>query len=98
MSHSANFYWSDWHRDRTRALGTRYVAPVRFQLGPPPWPDENTWSLICDFTDVVPATTSPVVATVSFLMEAAPHDRLTPGTKMWLYEGKDLVARVEVLD
>jgi hypothetical protein len=42
--------------------------------------------------------TAPAAATVSFMVASAPHESLAPGRELWLYEGKDFVARIEVLD
>ena len=74
-----------------------YVLPARFLEGPPPWKDD-TWSLACDF-DVPPAEQeSASIASVRFLVPAAPHGRLRSGATLWLYEGASLVATAEILD
>jgi hypothetical protein len=76
--------------------GLRYIGIGRFAEDGPTWPD-GAWSVLCRF-DVPPAEQgNPSTAHVSFLVDAAPHDRLAPGAKFELYEGPHAVASIEVL-
>jgi len=95
--HRALICWSASRTQRGLPNTLRYVHGIRFTEGPPPWPDE-TWSLVCTF-DISPSQQgNPSTARVRFLVDTAPHDRLKPGLKCWLYEGATQAAVVEVID
>jgi len=95
--HRARIRWSASLTQGGLPDTLRYVHPIRFTEGPPPWTDES-WSLVCTF-DTSPAKQgNPSIGRVGFLVDAAPHDRLKPGLKCWLYEGAAQAAVVEVLD
>ena len=60
--------------------------------------ESEGWSLICRF-DLAPVEQgSPSTAWVRFMAEDAPHERLTPGALLRLFErGSQKFARVEIL-
>lgn len=84
-------------RDRAGLPATlRYVGIGRFLED---IPGDDIWSVVLEFEVPPPEQVSDVSrATVRFLVEAAPHDRLQPGVRFSLYEGNAKVADVEVLD
>ena len=54
---------------------------------------------ICEFDSPPSEQGDPSTARVQFAMEAAPHDRLTPGALLQMFEPATLKhARVEILD
>ena len=69
-------------------LRTRCVMLSRFDDNP------RGWSLVLH--DLVPGA-DVTSAEVNFLVEAAPHDRLTPGARLTLLYGPHAVGVVEVL-
>lgn len=84
-------------RDRTGLPATlRYVGIGRFLDD---IRGEDVWSIVLEFDVPPPEQGSDVSrATVRFLVEDAPHDRLRHGVRFSLYEGNAKVADVEVLD
>jgi hypothetical protein len=67
------------------------------------WDDQprttEGWSLVCRFDSPPRDERIPSRAQVQFLMDSAPHDRLTPGTLLRLFESTTRqYATVEVLD
>lgn len=72
-------------------VGERYTAPA--SVGS--WSGTNwtvaSWSLIVN--EVHWMTQYQCAATVQYLFDEAPHDRLVPGAQFELYEGKRCVAR-----
>ena len=94
----ARVRWIEATKGRRTAppSGHRYVTIGRFCEDGPGWPD-GAWSVVVEF-DTPPAPRSvESMATVSFLMPSAPHERLQPGRVFTLHEGRAPVAEVEVL-
>ena len=95
--HRARIRWSASRAQRGLPDTVRYVHAIRFTEDPPPWPDES-WSLVCVFDTPPSQQGNPSIARVRFLVDAAPHDRLKPGVKCWLFEGPTQAAAIEVID
>jgi hypothetical protein len=76
-------------------IGPRYVAPVKFDSDSGDWPVE-AWSLVVDRIDA-PHGPNKWLARVGFLVDEAPHERLTDDADFGLYEGKRCVARGHVV-
>ena len=75
--------------------GHRYVTVGKFPDDGLGWPD-GAWSVVLEF-DIPPSRQgSPSLATASFLMDTAPHERLRPGSRFELYEGLRKVATVQL--
>ncbi|HJU69769.1 MAG TPA: hypothetical protein VJ650_16125 [Gemmatimonadaceae bacterium] len=96
-AHTARILWSPEQIARGLPGFTRTIDPTHFD-GADPIRDEG-WSLICDF-DVPPAEQDhPSTARVRFMVDWAPHERLAPGTVLWMFErATQKHARVEILD
>lgn len=74
----------------------RYVGIGRFDSDGPEWPD-GAYNVVCTFSEPPSEHGSPGEATVRFLVEDAPHERLAAGARFRLYEGPHEVAWVEIL-
>ena len=94
----AKIYW----RNRTEGgrtkppSGLQYVTVARFEDEKDKWPEE-AWSLVLEF-DTLPDESLISVATVSFLVEDAPHHLLHVGSRFELFEGHKCVADGEVIE
>ena len=99
MSRRARVRWLSKTEGGRTSLpgGERYVTIGRFPEEGPGWPD-GAWSVVIDFETPPAEQGNPSVGTASFLMEAAPQERLEQGTHFELYEGLSKVADVELLD
>lgn len=75
--------------------GPRYVTVSRFEEHKDRYPKE-AWSLVVEFSKP-PDYQREIISEVSFLMDAAPHHLLHPGSRFELFEGYKLVAEGEVL-
>jgi|SRR4029077_3263024 len=95
--HRARFRWSDSRSKRGLPDTLRYAHVVRFTEDPPPWSDES-WSLACKFETSPAQQGNPSMGRVRFLLDDAPHERLKPGLKCWLFEVPTLAAEIEILD
>ena len=96
-AHSARIYWSQEHIRNGLPKRDRTVDPAWFNDRWPP--TEEGWSLICNFKVPPSEQGDPSVAEVHFLVDGAPHDRLTPGTWLWMFERATRQrARVEIVD
>lgn len=78
--HLARIYWSDEQVRRGLPAFTRTTDPAWFD------PSEKGWSLVCRFHASPREQGSPSVANVAFLLAEAPHDRLTAGARLSLFE------------
>jgi hypothetical protein len=96
-AHTARIYWSPQHVALGLPAVTRTIDPTYFD-GSDPIRDEG-WSLICEF-EMSPAKRGhPSTAHVQFFVDHAPHERLAPGTVLWMFERATAQhARVEILD
>jgi hypothetical protein len=74
--------------------GSRYSTVARFE-DDKSWPDE-AWSLVLNFNEPTNGSHC-VMADVHFLVAEAPVHWLTQGSKFELYEGRNCVARGEIL-
>ena len=95
---NAKVHWLP-HSDRgTRRLPASllYIGIGRFEEDGPAWPD-GAWSIVCRFAEPPAEQGSPSVARVRFMVDAAPHERLVPGRRFGLYEGRRQVAEVELV-
>ncbi len=71
--------------------GERFVTPARFERQGDDW-TANAWSLVVQAAGpVLPDATQPV--RVRFLMDEAPQEWLSSGSKFELYEGEALACR-----
>lgn len=98
MSHKARVRWLSAKERGRIGLPTalRYVGIGRFLED---LPGEDIWSVVCCFVQPPPEHRSDVSdATVSFLVDEAPQQRLRAGVRFSLYEGLTKVADVDVLD
>ena len=82
--HRARITWSD------RQL--RAGLPAISETVDPAWLYDATsrrnegWSLVCRFDPSPQEQGNPTLASVHFLMDDAPHDRLEPGARLRLFE------------
>ena len=91
--HLARITWSEEQVRRGLPAFTRTTDPAWFES-----PDEG-WTLVCRFHASPREQGSPSVAQVAFVTENAPHDRLTPGTKLHLFERSTRqLASVEIIE
>ena len=91
--HLARIMWSDEQCRRGLPAFTRTVDPAWFES-----PEEG-WSLVCRFHASPREQGSPSVAHVSFLTADAPHARLSPGARLFLFERSTRqVASVEIVE
>jgi hypothetical protein len=95
--HRARFVWSAERLRRGLPTGGEYIHPARFTPDAPPW-SNDTWSLAATFAPSAAEQGSPSIGGIRFWVSAAPHDRLVPGTRLWVFEGSTLGAVVDVLD
>ena len=91
-THSARITWST-ERVR-RGLWTAHERIVPAWFGP----GEDGWSLVCKFEQPPAEQGSPSLATVSFWVDAAPHDRLRAGAQLTLFDESGDTSVVEILD
>ena len=75
--------------------GPRYSTPARFEEEKDKWPHE-AWSLVLEFSGP-PDESLCMIADVSLLNPDGPATLLHPGSVFDLFEGRQLVARGEVL-
>jgi hypothetical protein len=75
--------------------GPRYSTAARFEEEKDKWPHE-AWSLVLEFSGP-PDESHCVIADVRLLNPAGPAQLLRTGSVFELYEGRQLVARGEVL-
>ncbi len=101
MIHSALVHWVP-----PKEIGRAHLPPVlrlvalgRFPQDEPNWPD-GAWSveLLFDRPPVEQAEGYVCEASVRFLFDTAPHERLQPGVRFGVYQGLTRVADVDVLD
>lgn len=99
MTHDALVHWTTATVRGKRELPPtlRYVGLSRFP-GDEPGRDD-AWSVELRFEQPPPEQPSPIVshASVRFLFDEAPQERLCPGAWFGLYEGPTHVADVEIL-
>lgn len=87
-------YWEKLDRPNWPPSGPEYSTVSRFEEDED-WPDE-AWSVVLHFDESPRDQGSPSRGTVRFLVADAPHDRLVPGAKFQIYEGRVRTATVEV--
>jgi hypothetical protein len=75
--------------------GPRYITVSRFEEDKDSYPKE-AWSLVLEFSRL-PDSSLDLIADVGFLMDDAPNHLLHPGSKFELFEGRQLVAKGEVM-
>ena len=96
--HTARIHWSSEQLRRGLPARAHTRDPAWFpeDAGPPV---RDGWTLICEFAVPPSEQGDPSTARVQFAMDAAPHDRLAPGTSLQMFEPATLKhARVEILD
>ena len=74
----------------------QYTGISRFPSDGSGWPD-GSYSIVCRFSVPPSEHGTSSEAHVRFLVDDAPHHRLTPGARFELYEGLLQVATVDVL-
>lgn len=75
--------------------GPRFVTVCRFEEDKDSYPKE-AWSLVLEFSNLLGGSLD-VTADVSFLVDDAPHQLLHSGSKFELFEGRQLIAKGEVI-
>ena len=91
--HRARITWSDAHVRQGLPRLRESVDPAWFAAG------EEAWSLRCRFDRAPAQQGNPSEARISFVMPEAPHERLTPGAILSLFERATTAhASVEVLE
>lgn len=75
--------------------GPRYITVARFEEDKESYPKE-AWSLVLELS-ISPDSSLCVTAGVRFLVDDAPKHLLHPGSSFELYEGRQLVARGQVI-
>jgi hypothetical protein len=95
--HQARIHWSEEQVRRGLPSVSRTTDPSWFvEAGPG---SEQGWSLVCEFEAPPAHQGNPSRARVVFLVEDAPHSRLSPGSRLQLFErGTGQRAEVEILD
>jgi len=96
--HAARIHWSQEQIRHGLPVITRTIDPAWFPEDHGP-PVREGWSLMCEF-EVPPSDQGdPSTARVQFMVDAAPHERLAPGTSLRLFErATQKYAHVEILD
>lgn len=94
----ARLEWTAERRRRSLPASPVYIHPARFRDGGPPWLDDDTWSVACELPRALASEAPSALVTVGFQSGAAPHDRLRPGVSLWLYEGPECAARIEIIE
>jgi hypothetical protein len=101
-AHTARVRWRPPSERGTAQLPAtlRYLALSRFAEDSPTWPD-GAWTVELSFTEP-PAEQlcdeGYSMASVRFLFDDAPHDRLVRGRSFAIYEGPTVVADVDIMD
>ena len=91
--HLARISWSEEQIRRGLPVFTRTTDPAWFET-----PDEGL-TLVCRFHASPREQGSPSVAQVAFLTEESPHERLTRGARLYLFERSTRqLARVEIVE
>jgi hypothetical protein len=80
-----------------------YGLPTAQETVDPAWltddPADEGWNLLCTFSSPPLEQGSPSSATVRFLVDEAPHNRLGPGATLRLFErATQRYAAVDILD
>jgi hypothetical protein len=93
--HHARITWSSQHVAAGLPDTTETVDPAWLGARTP---EAEGWSLVCRFDSSPRAQGNPTTAVVRFLVPAAPHAALQPGTRLQLFErGTGQYADVEIL-
>lgn len=89
-----------WSSQRVRlGLPAAYETMDAAWFGSEPTHGEEGWSLVCRYDEPPRIQGNPTRAWVRFAAAAAPHERLTAGTILRLFEpGTGQTALVEILD
>ncbi len=83
-THLADVEWSTAQVERGLPSFERITDPAWFWEDPPR--STQGWSLACEFTAPPSEQGNPSRATVRFVMDAAPHERLRPGALLRMFE------------
>jgi hypothetical protein len=95
--HKAQIQWSSTLISHGLPDITETIDPAWFEY--PDGAESEGWSLVCAFASPPSAQGSPSVAQVHFMVPGAPHDRLSPGTVLYLFERRTArYATVTILD
>jgi len=97
VGHRARFTWTRARVEHGLPDVTKYVNPVQEPGISPPW-DVDAWSLVCEFEKSPRSQGNPSIAHVRFLVPGAPAHWLHPGRTLWIWEGANHAATIEVLD
>ena|SRR5215471_2063590 len=97
LEHQARITWSEQQVSLGLPAIDTTTDPSLF-TEPGPGSDE-AWSLICRFVSPPSSQGNPSLATVQFLVDEAPEERMKPGATLRLFErGTGKYASVEILD
>lgn len=95
--HRARITWTDACVERGLPVTDRVVDPAWFADAP--GPEAEAWSLVCEFGAPPRKQGNPSIASVRFLVEEAPHARLVPGARLYMFErATSARALVEILE
>jgi hypothetical protein len=98
-AHKARITWTAEHVTLSLPAVTEMIDPVWFVLDGEAGLEEEGWSLVVRFERSPAEQGNPSEAEVTFLVEDAPHERLTPGGQLKLFErGTRGLASVEILE
>lgn len=83
-----------WQGNKAQNLpaGLQYITVAKFDED---W-EKDAWSIVLEFEKSPSAQGNPSLGYAKFLMPNAPKEKLSPGAEFELYEGKSLVAKIQV--
>src|SRR2546427_509395 len=97
VQQDARITWPAEHLRKGLHSFTQSLAPA--WLADAPSGRDAGWSLMYRFDRPPREQGNPSMAVVRFMVDAAPHGRLTPGTSLHLFErGTQRFATVEILE
>jgi hypothetical protein len=76
--------------------GNQYTSVAKFEEDKDTW-EQEAWSIVLEFDNTPAKQGNPSRGTAKFLVENGPIERLVIGNRFEMYEGKVIVAEVEIL-
>jgi len=98
-SHRVTVNWIPSQEGGRKSLpsGKQYITICRFQEDTDDTWYQEAWSMVLEFDTPPTQQGYSCIGKAHFLANHAPTNRLRPGSRFELYEGKRKVAKVEVL-
>lgn len=98
-SHRVTVNWIPSQEGGRKSLpsGKQYITTCRFQQDTDDTWYQEAWSMVLEFDTPPTQQGYSCIGKAHFLANNAPNNRLQPGSRFELYEGKRKVAKVEVL-